>query len=102
MIAAIIGLEVFTYSYFKYLILFAVFGTGAATAWTSLNTLAVEIVPDLRKPVASVYNSFKFSGYALSPLLLSLLYIPFSISAVRMTCICFVLLSLFLASRVRL
>lgn len=102
MIAAIIGLEVFTYSYFKYLILFAVFGTGAATAWTSLNTLAVEIVPDLRKPVASVYNCFKFSGYALSPLLLSLLYIPFSISAVRMTCICFVLLSLFLASRVRL
>ena len=63
------------------------FGAGSSTAWTSLNTLAVEVVPDLRKPVASLYNSFKFTGYALSPPVLSLLYVPFSISGVRWGCI---------------
>ncbi len=101
MIVAVLGLAVIEYSYWKYLVLFGLFGTGSATAWTSLNTLAVEIVPDLRKPVASVYNCFKFSGYALSPLLLSLLYIPFSIPAVRWACIACILISLLLASRVR-
>ncbi len=99
MIAAVLGLAVVEYSYWKYLLLFALFGTGSATAWTSLNTLAVEVVPDLRKPVASVYNCFKFSGYALSPLILSLLYIPFSIPAVRWACIACILISLLLASR---
>lgn len=101
MIAAVLGLAVIEYSYWKYLALFSLFGTGSATAWTSLNTLAVEVVPDLRKPVASVYNCFKFSGYALSPLLLSLLYIPFSIPAVRWACIACILISLLLASQVR-
>ena len=100
MIAAVLGLAVVEYSYWKYLLLFALFGAGSATAWTSLNTLAVEVVPDLRKPVASVYNCFKFSGYALSPLILSLLYIPFSIPAVRWACIACILISLLLASRV--
>jgi MFS family permease len=99
MITAVLGLAVIEYSYWKYLALFALFGTGSATAWTSLNTLAVEVVPDLRKPVASVYNCLKFSGYALSPLILSLLYIPFSIPAVRWACIASILISLLLASR---
>jgi MFS family permease len=101
MVAAILGLEAVEYSYGKYLLLFALFGTGSATAWTSLNTLAVEIVPALRKPVVSVYNSLKFSGYALSPLILSFFYIPFSISAVRWACLTCILLSLLLASRIR-
>ena len=101
MVAAIFGLAAVEYSYEKYLLLFAVFGAGSATAWTSLNTLAVEVVPDLRKPVASVYNCFKFAGYALSPLVLSLLYIPFSISGVRWACIACILVSLLLASRIR-
>ena len=101
MIAAVLGLAVIEYSYWKYLMLFGLFGTGSATAWTSLNTLAVEVVPDLRKPVASVYNCLKFSGYALSPLVLSLLYIPFSIPAIRWACIACILVSLLLASRLR-
>ncbi|NWF56873.1 MAG: MFS transporter [Syntrophaceae bacterium] len=101
MVVAVLGLATVEYTYKKYLFLFALFGAGSATAWTSLNTLAVEVVPDLRKPVASVYNCFKFSGYALSPLLLSLLYVPFSISGVRWACIACILISLLLASRIR-
>jgi MFS family permease len=101
MVAAVLGLAAAEYSYEKYLFFFAVFGFGSATAWTSLNTLAIEVVPDLRKPVASVYNCFKFGGYALSPLVLSLLYVPFSISGVRWACIACILMSLLLASRIR-
>lgn len=101
MVAAVFGLAAVEYSYEKYLLLFAVFGAGSATAWTSLNTLAIEVVPDLRKPVASVYNCFKFAGYALSPLVLSLLYVPFSISGVHWACIASILVSLLLASRIR-
>ena len=101
MVAAVFGLAAVEYSYEKYLLLFAVFGGGSATAWTSLNTLAIEVVPDLRKPVASVYNCFKFAGYALSPLVLSLLYVPFSISGVHWACIACILVSLLLASRIR-
>ena len=101
MIAAVIGMAVMDYAFEKYLVLFAFFGLGSATTWTSLNTLAVEVVPDLRKPVASVYNCFKFGGYAISPLVLSLLYIPFSIPAVRWACIACILFSLLFASRVR-
>ena len=84
------------------LCVFALFGIGSATAWTSLNTLAVEVVPELRKPVASLYNSFKFTGYALSPLILSLLYVPFSISGVRWGCLICISLSLFFASRMNI
>jgi MFS family permease len=101
MIGAILGLEMTEYTYGQYLAWFALFGAGASTAWTSLNTLAVEIVPELRKPVASVYNCLKFSGYALAPLILSLFYVPFSISGVRLACLACVLISLLLASRIR-
>jgi MFS transporter, ACDE family, multidrug resistance protein len=99
MMGAVLVLGAVEYSFETYLYLFALFGAGSATAWTSLNTLAVEVVPDLRKPVASLYNSLKFTGYALSPLVLSLLYVPFSISGVRWGCIFFIGLSLFFASR---
>ena len=101
MITAVLGLAATEYTYEKYLLLFALFGAGSATAWTSLNTLAIEVVPDLRKPVASVYNCFKFAGYALSPLVLSLLYAPFSISGVRWACIACILIALFFASQIR-
>lgn len=101
MVGAILGLGAVEYSYGKYIMLFTLFGTGSATAWTSLNTLAVQVVPDLRKPVASVYNSFKYTGFGLSPLVLSLLYIPFSISAVHWACTGLILISLFLTSRMR-
>ncbi len=84
------------FSYTLYLILFLIFGVGAATAWTSLNTMAVENSPQLRKPVTSVYNSFKFSGYALAPVILSFIYSPFGLTAVQVGCMVFICLSIFL------
>ena len=99
MVGAILGMAAMEYDYERYLLLFAIFGIGSATAWTALNTLAVEVVPGLRKPVTSVYNSLKYSGYALSPLILAPWYTLFSVSGVRWGCIFCILLSIFLVSR---
>jgi MFS family permease len=101
MVISILGLQAVDYTYEKYILIFALFGTGSAATWASLNTLAVQAVPELRKPATSVYNSFKFTGYALAPLTLSFLYIPFSISAVRWACIACILMSLLFTSRMR-
>jgi ACDE family multidrug resistance protein len=89
-----------TYSYSIYLVFFLVLGTGAATAWTSLNTMAVQISPSLRKPVTSVYNAIKFSGYALSPVVLSVIYGPFQLRAVQLGCMGAIMISSFLAFKV--
>jgi MFS family permease len=87
------------FSYWPYLALFLLFGTGTATAWTSLNTLAVEIVPAFRKPVTSVYNAIKFGGYAFSPVILSPLYGPNRLRAVQWGCMGAILISGVLALR---
>ncbi|MBI5968546.1 MAG: MFS transporter [Deltaproteobacteria bacterium] len=101
MVASILILGSVEYTYEKYIILFSLFGAGSATAWTSLNTLAVQVIPDLRKPAISVYNSFKFTGYALAPLVLSFLYVPFSIAAVHWAFIACILVGLIFTSRMR-
>jgi predicted MFS family arabinose efflux permease len=85
------------YAYGPYLILFLLFGTGAATTWTSLNTMAVQISPILRKPVTSLYNAIKFAGYACSPVLLSVLYGPFHLRAVLWGCMAAILIASSLA-----
>lgn len=90
-----------TYAFSKYLIFFLVLGTGAATAWTSLNTMAIQIAPVLRQPVTSVYNAVKFSGYALSPIIFSVLYKPFELRAVQLGCLGAILVASFLAFRAK-
>lgn len=101
MILAIAGLRLFDYRYERYLLLFSLYGAGAAMCWTSLNTLAVQMLPELRKPVASVYNCVKFSGYAVAPVVLAVIYSSFSIAGVHWACIGVILISLFLTSRIR-
>ena len=81
------------YSYWVYFTLFLLFGTGAASSWTTLNTMAVQAYPSFRKPVSSVYNAIKFAGYAASPVILSFLYIPFQIKAVQWGCMAAILIA---------
>ena len=89
------------YSYSRYLILFLFFGLGAATAWTSLNTMGVLISPSFRKPVTSVYNSIKFAGYAVSPVILSVFYNTFQLKAVQLGCMGAVMISSILAIKAK-
>jgi MFS transporter, ACDE family, multidrug resistance protein len=86
-VAAIALMAAMDYTFSSYLLYFLILGTGAATAWTSLNTMAVQISPVLRQPVTSIYNAIKFTGYALSPALLSFVYKAFQLTAVQIGCI---------------
>jgi hypothetical protein len=60
--------------------------------------MAVQIAPGLRQPVTSVYNAIKFSGYALSPVILSVIYEPFKLRAVQLGCLGAIVIASFLAS----
>jgi len=91
----------FPYTYLTYLLLFLAFGTGTAMAWTTLNTMAVQLSPSLRKPVTSVYNAVKFSGYALSPVVLALIYGPFQLRGVQLGCLAAILISSLLTLKSR-
>jgi len=51
-----------------------VLGTGTAFIWASLLTITVEIVPQLKGTVSSVFNSTRFFGYSLAPLIFAPIY----------------------------
>jgi MFS family permease len=88
-----------SYSLWTYFILFLILGTGSATAWTSLNTMAVQITDSMRKPVTSVYNATKFAGYGVSPAVLSVVYSSFHLDAIRYSCAAAVVISCLLVIR---
>lgn len=73
-LVALLGLALVPYTYWGTLAFALWLGASGAAAWAALNTLAVEALPDLRKAVASVYNAFRYLGYALAPPLLGLVY----------------------------
>ena len=73
-VAALVGLAAAPYTYGGTLGFALWLGGSAAAAWAALNTLAVEVMPDLRQAAAAVYNAFRYLGYALAPPLLGLAY----------------------------
>ncbi|QLH74126.1 MAG: MFS transporter [Methanomassiliicoccales archaeon] len=50
-------------------------GTGAQILWASLFALVVELVSEIKGTVSSVFNSSRFMGYAISPLVLGPVYL---------------------------
>jgi len=97
LVMSIVLMLALPYSLYTYFILFLFLGTGSATAWTSLNTMAVQVSASMRKPVTSVYNATKFAGYGVSPAILSMVYDAFQLSAVRFICLAAVAVSSLLA-----
>jgi predicted MFS family arabinose efflux permease len=93
LLMAIMLMMVLPYSLHTYFILFLVLGAGSATAWTSLNTMAVQLSASMRKPVTSVYNATKFAGYGVAPAVLSLVYGAYHLTAIRYACLAAVALS---------
>lgn len=61
---------------------FAVLGLASSTTWASLNTLSVKILPAARGSVASIYNTFRFSGYAIAPAALAIVFTGYGVDAV--------------------
>lgn len=84
--ATIVAFGLVPYSFVTFSALSLLLGWCAATAWTALNTLAVEVLPALRKPVASVYNAFRFLGYSLAPPVMGLVYGDRNFTAVSVGC----------------
>lgn len=96
-LTAILLMALWPYSYMSYLAWFLMFGAGIATAWTVLNTMAVNLSPALRRPVTSLYNAIKFSGYAVAPVALSVLWDLSRLTAVQWGCVGAVLCAILLA-----
>jgi len=94
-------MHVSRFSYLTFILLFFLLGCGAATAWTSLNTMAVESSVKLRNAATSLYNVIKFSGYALSPVILSLFYRLGALEAVQIACLSSVVVTAILVKGVK-
>ncbi len=83
---SLVALMVLPYSFPGIVTLAAFLGWSATVAWIALNTLAVEVIPGLRKPVASIYNAFRFFGYAIAPPLVGTVYGGGNVTAVYLVC----------------
>jgi predicted MFS family arabinose efflux permease len=92
---------IWDFQYWRYSAFFLLLGTGAAAAWTSLNTMAVQSSSTMRESVTSLYSVIKFSGYALSPLILAVFYGGGRLWAIQSACIVVVIISAVLILRVR-
>lgn len=71
-----VGMLIFYFAsdFWGFILAMIVVGCAAAAVWASLLTLTVEIVPERRGAVASLFNSSRFAGYAISPVLFAGVY----------------------------
>ena len=97
--AFLIFLQVNTYRAF--FIPISIMGIGSITVFTSLNTMIVECIPESRGAASSIYNSFRFLGYGLSPVATLPVYLVYGLDGIVLLCICFVLTNILISSRVR-
>lgn len=97
--AFLIFLHVNTYRAF--FIPLAIMGIGGTTVFTSLNTTIVECVPESRGAASSIYNSFRFLGYGISPVATLPVYLVYGLDGIVLLCVCFVLMNIVISMRVR-
>ncbi len=64
----------FATSHAAVLLLFFLMGAAMAFTWAGLMTLSVELVPSARNTSSTLFNATRFTGYALSPILLVSVY----------------------------
>lgn len=88
-------------AYRSFFIPLAVMGVGSTTVFTALNTLIVECVPESRGAASSVYNSFRFLGYGLSPVTTLFVYLLYGLDGIFILCICLVLMNILISTRIR-
>lgn len=68
--------------FYAFVLLLFLFGCGAAFIWASLLTISMEILPEMRGTVSSVFNSIRFFGYAIAPIVLLPVYTSSSINII--------------------
>jgi len=72
-------------SFFSYLGSMALLGAGSSIVWSSLLTLTVEIVPDRKGTISSIFNSARYFGYSMAPVVFTPLYVAYSIDAIHLS-----------------
>lgn len=88
-------------TYILFFIPIAIMGIGGTTIFTSLNTMVVECMPESRGAASSIYNSFRFLGYGLSPVVTLPVYLAYGLDGIFLLCICLVLANIFVSTRIR-
>jgi len=90
--AAAVGIAVMIFAFFcftqansflSYLGSMAVLGAGSSIVWSSLLTLTVEVVPERKGTVSSIFNSARYFGYSMAPVVFAPIYVAFSIDAIH-------------------
>ncbi len=71
MVVSLIAMYLWIPSIVAYSVYLAIFAAGSAISWASLLTLTIEVLPDLRGTVSSLFTSAGFVGGALSPIVLA-------------------------------
>ncbi len=88
-------------TYMSFFIPLAIMGIGGTTVFISLNTMIVECVPESRGAASSIYNSFRFLGYGLSPVATLPVYLVYGLNGIFLLCICFVLTNILISTFLR-
>ena len=76
----------FAGSYYGFIALLIVSGIGGSFVWSSLLTMVVAVPARMKGTSSSVFNSARFLGYALSPVVLAPLYLSMGFDPVMMIC----------------
>ncbi len=71
-------------SFLSYLGSMAVLGAGVSVVWSALLTLSVEVVPERKGTVSSIFNSARYFGYSMAPVIFTPVYLAFSIDAIHL------------------
>lgn len=79
----------FAAEYWEFLALMSLMGVGSSFMWASLLTMVVRAYPSLKGTSSSVFNSSRFTGYAMSPLALTPLFLAFGFASVMLLCAAF-------------
>ena len=79
-------LTAFVGEYYQFLALSSLNGIGTSFMWTGLLTTAVGEVPRLRGTTSSIFNSSRFTGYAVSSILLWPIYSDFRYIGIAFAC----------------
>ncbi|HUL39041.1 MAG TPA: MFS transporter [Methanomassiliicoccales archaeon] len=71
MVVSLVVMGLYTPTIVAYTASLAVFAAGSAISWAALLTLTVELLPDLKGTVSSLFTSAAFIGGALAPIMLN-------------------------------
>jgi MFS transporter, ACDE family, multidrug resistance protein len=71
MVLSLVAMSLYIPSIIVYMVYLAIFAAGSAISWASLLTLTVELLPELRGTVSSMFTSAGFIGGALAAIVFS-------------------------------